>query len=113
MNVGQEGIYVVIEFLTNWVKYFTPLFIVYITQRCKVMGCCSSAVEAKEKAKEKVQRILKDVDIARDTVVMTGGDGVMIKSWLVDLFTGKIYSDNCYIITVVGTSVVNCGISSN
>ena len=37
----------------------------------------------------------------------------MLKSWLVDLFADKIKSDICDIIAIVGTSAVNCGISSN
>ena len=70
-------------------------------------------MESKDKVKEKVQRILKDADIAGDIVVLTSRDGVMKKSWLVDLFAGKIHSDNCYIIAIIGTSAVNCSISSN
>lgn len=35
-----------------------------------------------------------------------------MKSWLVDLFPGKTSSNNCRIFVVVGTSSVNCGISS-
>ena len=47
-----------------------------------------------------------------DTVVLTGSDGIMMKSWLVDLFADKTTSVNCNISVVVGTSAVNCGISS-
>lgn len=47
-----------------------------------------------------------------DDIVLTGPDGIMIKSWLVDLFAGKIISINCNMLVVVGTSAVNCGISS-
>ena len=43
------------------------------------MGYCSLDVEVKDKVKEKVQRILKDADIAGDTVVLMGGDRVMMK----------------------------------
>ena len=60
-----------------------------------------------------MQCILKDADIGGDTGVSTGSDGVMMKTWLVDLFTAKIHSDNCDIIAIIGTSAVNCGISSN
>ena len=37
-NVGREGINSAVKFSTNWVKSVTPPLIVYITQRCKVMG---------------------------------------------------------------------------
>ena len=66
-------------------------------------------MEVKDKMKERVQRILRDADIAGDTVVLTG----MMKQWLVNLFAGKIHSDKCYIITIIDTSAVNCNISSN
>ena len=37
----------------------------------------------------------------------------MMKAWLVDLFADKIKSEQCDILAIVGTSTVNCGISSN
>ena len=36
----------------------------------------------------------------------------MTKTWLVDLFPGKITSLHCDVAVIVGTSVVNCGVSS-
>ena len=77
------------------------------------MVYCSSALKAKDQIKAKVQCILRDADIGGDTVLLTGGDGVIMKTWLVDLFAAKIHSDNCDIISIIGTSAINCGISSN
>ena len=68
---------------------------------------------AKDKIKSKVQCILKDADLGGDTVLLTGDDGVTMKTWLVDLFAAKIHSDSCDIIAIIGTSAVDCGISSN
>ena len=44
---------------------------------------------------------------------LTGGDGIMMKAWLVNLFADKIKSEQCDILAIVGTSTVNYGISSN
>lgn len=76
------------------------------------MAYCSSAGEARDTVKGRVQQLLRDESIDGDTVVITGLDGIMMKSWLVDLFGGKSSSDVCDVAVVVGTSVVNCGISS-
>ena len=51
--------------------------------------------------------------ITGDTVLLTGDDVIMMKSWLIDLFSGKIHSDNCDISDIISNSAVNCGISSN
>ena len=85
----------------------------YANKRCRVLGYCSSAMDAKDSVHLKVQKILRDAGITGDTVALTGGDGIMIKAWLVDLFADKIKSDHCDILAIFGTSAVDCGISSN
>ena len=47
------------------------------------------------------------------TVVITGSDDIMMKSWLFNLFGGKIRREVFDVAVVVGTSAVNCGISSS
>ena len=76
------------------------------------MVYCSSALDARDKVKSVVQSILREAGVCGDTVVLTGSDGIMMKSYLVDLFIGKTTSEHCKIAVVVGTSAVNCGISS-
>ena len=62
------------------------------------MGYCSSAMDAKDNVHERVKLILKDAGLPGDAVVLTGGDGVMMKSWLIDLFAGKSTSMECDIV---------------
>ena len=47
------------------------------------------------------------------TVVITRSDGIMMTSWLFNLFGAKIRREVCDVAVVVGTSAVNCGISSS
>ena len=48
-----------------------------------------------------------------DIIGFTGSDGTIIEGWLVYLFSGKIQSDVYGVAIVVGTSLINCGISSS
>ena len=112
-NVGRQGINVNIEFTTDWVNSVKTNVVSYANNRCRVLGYCSSAMDAKDTVHPKVQKILRDAGITGDTVSLTGGDGIMMKAWLVDLFADKLKSDSCDILAIVGTSAVNCGISSN
>ena len=102
-----------IEFTTDWVNSVKTNVVSYANNRCRVLGYCSSAMDAKDTVHPKVQKILRDAGITGDTVSLTGGDGIMMKAWLVDLFADKLKSDSCDILAIVGTSAVNCGISSN
>ena len=76
-------------------------------------GYFASAIDAKDNVHPKVQKILRDAGITGNTVSLTGGDGIIMKAWLVDLFADKIKSEQCDILAIVGTSAVNCDISSN
>ena len=53
------------------------------------MVYCSSAAEARDKVKIGIQIILREAGVCGDTVVLTGSDGIMMKSWLVDFLLGK------------------------
>ena len=111
-EVGRDGIDFVVEYNCNWYNSITTPLIEYTRAGCKAMVYCSSAIEARDKVKLAIQSILREAGVCGDTVVLTGSDGVMMKSYLVDLFAGKTSSVNCRIAVVVGTSAVNCGISS-
>ena len=76
------------------------------------MVYCSSAADARDSVKIAIQKLLREASVVGDTVVLTGSDGIMMKTWLVDLFADKTNSINCKIIVVIGTSAINCGISS-
>ena len=51
-NVGRDGINVNIEFTTSWVSFVKPFLVSYALKRCKVMGYCSSVVDAKDTVHE-------------------------------------------------------------
>ena len=91
----------------------SPNIIKYAKSKCKILAYCSSDMDARNNIKEKLREILRKEDIQGDTVVLTRSDGIMMKGWLVDLFSGKIQNDVCDVAIVVGTSAVNCGISSS
>ena len=76
------------------------------------MGYCSSAVDARDTVKLAVQKLLRETSVDDNTLVLTGSDGIMMTTWLVDLFSDRTTSVNCKIMLVVGTSAINCGISS-
>ena len=63
--------------------------------------------------KDKLRGILRKEGIKGDTVGLTVSDEIMIKGWLVDLFSGKIQSHVYDVAIVVGTYSINCGISSS
>ena len=111
-EVGRDGIDFVVEYNCNWYNSITTPLIEYTRAGCKAMVYCSSAVEARDKVKLAIQTILREAGVCGDTVVLTGSDGIMMKSYPVDLFADKTSSVNCRIAVVVGTSAVNCGISS-
>lgn len=71
-----------------------------------------NAEDAWETVKIGVHQILREMGVVTDTVVLTGSDGIMKKSWLVDLFADGSTSVNCNMLVVVVTSAVNCDISS-
>ena len=78
-NVGRVGINMHIEFTTNWATSVKPFIVSYTSNRCRVMGYCSSDMDAKENSHEQVKLILKDAGIPGDAVVLTDGDGIMMK----------------------------------
>eukprot|EP00978_Attheya_sp_CCMP212_P049112 scaffold616956_cov161-Attheya_sp.AAC.1 len=77
------------------------------------MVYCQSANTAVDKVKPFSQAYLAKQTLHDcDAMSLTGGDGIMMKSFLVDLFSGKIESDVCNLSIIAGTSAMNCGISS-
>ena len=76
------------------------------------MVYCSSVVDACDRVKSVIQKLLRDASVVGDTVVLTGSDGIMMKSWLVDLFSDNTTIEACKIAVVAGTSAINCGVSS-
>ena len=54
-----------------------------------------------------------NTDVEEDVMTLTGGTGVMMKAFLVDLFSNKISSDTCNLRVLIATSAANCGISSD
>ena len=78
-NVGRVGINVNIGFTTNWAKSVKPFIVSYTSNRCRVMGYCSSSMDATYNVYEQVKLILKDTGIPGDAVVLTDGDGIMMK----------------------------------
>ena len=113
-QVGRLGIDFVVGYTCDWDALVTDPLIDYADHGCKAISyCCSSDIDARDKVKGGIQKILRNGNIPGDVVLLTGSDGIMMKSWLVNFFAGKTSSDNCNIVVVVGTSAVNCGISSS
>jgi hypothetical protein len=50
--------------------------------------------------------------IAGDTIPLTGDSGLMMKNWLVSLFSGAIQSQVSSLWVLLATAAANCGISS-
>jgi hypothetical protein len=50
--------------------------------------------------------------IVGDTIRLTGNSGLMMKNWLVALFSGSIVSNRSTLRVLLATSAANCGISS-
>jgi hypothetical protein len=50
--------------------------------------------------------------IIGDAIPLTGDSGLMMKNWLVALFSGSIISDGSTLQVLLATSTANCGISS-
>lgn len=94
-------------------KSVAPFVVSYATRKYKIICHCLSALDTKYKGKGEIQVILRDSGVEGDTVVLTRDDGAMMKLWLIDLFARKIQSENYDICAIIGTSAVNCGISSN
>ena len=83
-NVIRQGINTNIEFTTDWVNSVKSNVVSYANKRCWVLGYYLSAMDAQDNVHPKVQNILRDDGIIGDTVSLTGGDGIMMKTWLVD-----------------------------
>eukprot|EP00978_Attheya_sp_CCMP212_P030383 scaffold111497_cov63-Attheya_sp.AAC.1 len=86
----------------------------YLHDGLKLMVYCQAATLAMDKVKPFSQSFLSEMGFNElDAVSLTGSDGIMMKSFLVDLFSSKISSDVCNLAIIAGTSAMNCGISSN
>jgi hypothetical protein len=82
----------------------------YLLADLQVMVYCQSVVTPVDKVKPFAKKYLALMGMHdSDTTSLTGGNGIMMKSFLVDLFAGKIKSDVCKLSIIVGTSAMNCG----
>ena len=70
-NTGRLGIDMQIEFTKKWVNSVKPMVVMYADKRCRIMGYCSSATDAKNNVHGKLQIILRDAGIAGDTIALT------------------------------------------
>jgi len=111
-KVARPGVDFIVDFTSSWLTALSVPLIEYTRHGCKAMGYYSSAVDARDTVKLAIQKLLREASVDGDTVVLTGSDGIMIKTWLIDLFVDKTTSLNCKIMVVIGTSTINCGISS-
>ena len=50
--------------------------------------------------------------VSGDVISLTGDSGLMMKNWLVQLFSGDLQSTNTNLRVLLATSAANCGISS-
>jgi hypothetical protein len=111
-DLGRTGININIVLSNEWKSSFSEMD-PYLRNGLQVMVYCQSAGMAVDKVKPFAKEYLASIGMHdSDTMSLTGGDGIMMKSFLVDLFAGKIESDVCKLSIIVGTSAMNCGISS-
>jgi superfamily II DNA helicase RecQ len=59
-----------------------------------------------------VKKTLVSNSIDGDAIALTGDSGLMMKNWLVALFSGSITSEASTLRVLLATSAANCGISS-
>lgn len=59
-----------------------------------------------------LEELLSEESIDGDVLSLTSNDGIMLKSWLVDVFGVKISPDVCNMRGMACTKAANCGISS-
>ena len=112
-SLGRSGINISVAFSNEWKSSFTDTDL-YLRDGLQLMVYCQSSTTAVEKVKPFAQQYLANLRMNDcDTMSLTGGDGIMMKAFLVELFAGKIESDVCHLSIIAGTSAMNCGISSN
>ena len=62
-QVGRPGIDFVVEYTCHWDASVTAPLIDYTGHGCKAMAYCSSAIDARDKVKGGIQKILRDGNI--------------------------------------------------
>ena len=69
-HVGRDCIDVHVQFITNLAEYVSPHVLEYSRNKCKIMGYCSSAADARDNIKGKLQDILRNEGIEGDALVL-------------------------------------------
>jgi hypothetical protein len=59
-----------------------------------------------------VKKAMTDRLVEGDAIPLTGDSGLMMKNWLVSLFSGAIQSNVSNLRVLIATAAANCGISS-
>ena len=112
-SIFRDNINVVITYSNNWLKSTASNIKYFCSKGCKFLVYCSSANDAREKVSGTLHDYFMENSLPRDVVTLVGNDGIIMKSYLVDCFSGRIISTACNIAGLVGTNAINCGINSS
>jgi superfamily II DNA helicase RecQ len=78
----------------------------------KVLLYTNTRATAEDVLLKKSEKLLLSTTGGGDAIPLTGGTGLMMKNWIVNLFGGDLKSDAANVRIVLATSAANCGLSS-
>jgi hypothetical protein len=81
-------------------------------QLSKVLLYTNTRATAEDVLLKKSENVLLSTTGGGDAITLTGGTGLMMKNWIVNLFGGDLKSDAANLRIVLATSAANCGLSS-
>ena len=79
----------------------------------KVLLYTNTRATAEDVLLKKSENLLSIITGGGDALTLTGGTGLMMKNWIVNLFGGELKSEAANVRIVLATSAANCGLSSN
>jgi hypothetical protein len=79
---------------------------------CKVILYSNTKSLAKGHLLDNVKKTLASNLINGNTIPLTGNSGLMMKNWLIALFSGSVLRNVSTLQVLLATSAANCGISS-
>jgi len=78
----------------------------------KALVYCATAKMATDTVKPAASAALAEQGDG-DALTLIGGDGIMMKQYLIDMFSGRLDSELVKLVLLIGTSAVQCGVSAN
>jgi superfamily II DNA helicase RecQ len=99
-------------------EVFGPMFkevesVLKANQTNKVLLYTNTKQSAEDVLLKRSETLLSSLEGCGDAIPLTGSTGLMMKNWLINLFSGETESDVANLRIVLATSAANCGVSSN